>query len=295
MELTQELIEANGLTDEQVSAITAYGKDQIANVQKEFEGKANENAEGILTGVAKSIREKFGVDIQREQGQKYADYLQQVSEATVTSKQSEIEKIKADYEEKIKSVKGAEALKSEYDKLQSDLEEVKKKYADYDEIKAKAENADKYSQELSGLKLEVAFTNVKPNFPETANKFEVDAKWKAFKESVLNDYTIELVDGKPMAISKENEYKSKELSELLNADESIQGLLEGRKQGGLNAKDREKEVSIDGIPFKLPANPTSEQRQKAIQNYLLNDKGLKKISPEYAKQYAELNKKILNG
>jgi len=137
---------------------------------------------------------------------------------------------------------------------------------------------------FSGLKLEV-----------TANKFEVDAKWKAFKESVLNEYTSELVDGKPTAISKENEYKSKELSELLNADENIQGLLEGRKQGGLNAKDREKEVSIEGIPFKLPANPTSEQRQKAIQNYLLNDKGLKKISPEYAKQYAELNKKILNG
>lgn len=295
MELSKELIEQHQLSEDVVKAISSYGEEQIANIKKEFEGKANENAEGILTGVAKSIRDKFGVNTEREQGEKYGDYLNRVSQMVVSTKKSEIDKIKSDYEEKIKGVKGAETLRTEYEQLQSKLDEVQKKYADYDEVKAKAQKADEYGQQLSGLKLEVAFNNVKPVFPETANKYEVDAKWKAWKETVLKEYNIELVDGKPMAISKENQYKQKELSELLKSDENIKSLLEKREQGGLNAKEREKELSIEGVPFKLPANPTAKERQDAIKQYLTNDLKLSSASQEYAKKFAELNQQILNG
>ncbi|TNE74995.1 hypothetical protein EP331_00455 [bacterium] len=295
MELTKELIESHQLSDDVVKAISSYGAEQIANVKKEFEGKANTDAEGILTGVAKSIRDKFGVNAEREQGEKYGDYLSRVSQIVVSTKQSEIDKVKSDYEEKIKGVKGAETLRTEYEQLQSKLDEVQKKYADYDEVKAKAQKADEYSEQLSGLKLDQAFTKVRPVFPETANKYEVDAKWKAWKESVLKEYEIELVEGKPMAISKENQYKQKELSELLASDENIKSLLEKREQGGLNAKEREKELSIEGVPFKLPVNPTPQERQDAIKAYLTNDLKLNAASQDYAKKFAELNQKILNG
>lgn len=295
MELTEDLIKAHSLSEEAVKAINTVTSDSEATIKQEFEGKANENAEGILTGVAKSLSNEFNVGIEREQGEKFEPFLARLSDATIKGKELELNTARIEYEEKTKNFKGAESVQKEYDSLKSRLDDIQKKHADYDDIKKEAANAKGYSEELSGLKLEVAFGNLKPAFPETANAFEVDAKWNAFKEGVLKEYDIEIVDGKPVAINKENQYKTKQLSELLEADGSIQSLKEGRKQGGLDSQNREKELSIEGVPFKLNANATSEERGDAVRNYLLNDKKLNKLSPEYAKEYAELSDKIRKG
>lgn len=293
-QLNEDFIKDNNLTEEQVKAVSGYVTgDYLPTVKKEWDGKANENAEGIIGGAVKSIQKQFGIELEREQGEKVADYLARFSTQVVSSKQDEIEKIKADYQEKIKGVKGTEALKEEYDKMKEQLDEVKQKYADYDELKEKAVKADEYGQQLSGLKLEVAFNGVKPNFPDTVNPYEAKAKWEEFKKGVLDKYNIELVDGIPMAIDKENEYKTVKLSELLSKDETIQELLVGRQQGGTGAKPTGLK-DVDGVPFKVPENADAKTRSKLIAEHLAT-LGIGKMHDDYSAKFKELNEKIMLG
>ena len=75
------------------------------------------------------------------------------------------------------------------------MDSALQKYADYDDLKAKAEKADGYEKELSGLKLDVAFGKVKPTFPDTVNSYEAKYKWEEFTKKVLADNEIQIVDG----------------------------------------------------------------------------------------------------
>lgn len=293
-QFNEDFIKDNNLTEEQVKAVSTFVTgDYLPNVQKQWDGKANENAEGIINGAIKSIQKQFGVELEREQGEKAADYLTRFSSQVVSGKQSEIDKIKSDYEEKIKGVKGTEALKEEYDKMKAQLDEVKQKYADYDDLKERASKAEEYGEQLSGLKLEVAFNSVKPNFPQEVNEYEADAKWNAFKKEILSKYTIELVDNVPTAIDKENEYKTVKLSDLLGKDENIQGLLKGRQQEGTGAKAVDLK-QVEGVPFKVPVNADSKTRSKLIKEYLASQ-GIGTMDSKYSEKFAELNKKLLQG
>jgi len=213
MELSKEFIESAGLDENQVKATTEFFSNQLAEAKQEIENQykdtANKNAEGIINGAIEPIVKATG--IQRNEGEKAAEFLTRVGSSYLSDKQAELDKIKSDYEQKIKGVQGSETLAKEYEEMKSKFDEAQKKYANYDEILEKAEKADEYGQQLSGLKLEVSFSKVKPSFPESVNPFEADAKWNNFKKSVLEKNNIELVEGEAIAIDKENTHKTTKL------------------------------------------------------------------------------------
>lgn len=290
MEFSKEFIEQNKLSEDQVKAVSDFGKSHIADLQKQWDGKANENAQGILDGVIGAVAQKTGFKLDRNQGEKHADYLTRYSEAFLQKQKEGIDTLKSEYEQKLKEFKGGDALKSELDKAKSDLDEALKKYADYDELKEKAVKADEYGQQLSGLKLEVAFNKVKPSFPDTVNPYEAKAKWEDFKKTILENYTIEIVDGEPKAIKKDNVYDSKDLADFVKKDETLQALLTGRQQGGTGARTLDGEV-IEGVPFKVPKDADAKTRSKLIKDYLA-EQGIGPAHTQYGTKFAELNKKI---
>lgn len=292
MELEKEFIEKNGLSEDQVKAITEVASATLAEAQKamedKFKGEANTNAENIISGAAALVEKETG--IKRSEGEKYADYLKRSGSEFTKGKSVEIDKLKADYTKKLAEFQGGDALKSELDTTKAKLDEALQKYADYDEVKAKAEKADEYDQQLSGLKLEVAFGKVKPTFPDTVNPFEAKAKWDEFQKGVLEKNTIEIVDGEAVAIDKENKFKQTKLAELVAKDESLSELTKGRQQIGTGAKPVKK-VTIEGVPFEVPEGATTAAKAILIREYLTKN-GTDIMDPTYAQKFAELNAKM---
>lgn len=288
MELTKELIESLNLSEDQVKGVSEYGENIIATTKKEFEGVANKNAEAIISGAASKTEQLTG--IKRTDGEKIGDYLNRVGGDFLQSKQSELDQIKSDYEEKIKGVKDAGTLKAEFENMKAEKDELLKKFADFDSLKEKAEKYEEVNGQLGGLKLEVAFNSVKPSFPDSVNKYEASAKWDEFKKEVLSLYNIELVDGEPMAISKDNQYSKTKLSELLKKNESISSLIVGRQQKGTGGKEL-KDISIDGVPFKLTDKATTAEISKEIKEYLTG-KGISIADTKYSDKFQEIFDKI---
>lgn len=290
MEISKEVAESLNLTEDQIKGVSEFGKGHIAELQKEWDSKANENAQNILNGVVGSLHEKTGFKLDRNQGEKHADYLSRYSSTYLEKQKGEIESLKSDYETKLKEFKGGDALKSELDAAKSKMDEALKKYADYDEVKAKAEKADNYEQELSGLKLQVAFNSNKPSFPDTVNTYEAKAKWDEFQKKVLDENIIEIVDGEAMAVSKDNKYKTAKLSDIIAKDEIIQGLVQGRQQKGTGGKPIDNE-KLEGVPFEVPKDADSATKSKLIRDYLATE-GIKPTDSQYSKKFSELNAKI---
>lgn len=287
--ITEEVRTSLGLTDDHIAGLTPLFNNHIAEVKKGYDQTAHQNAEGILNGAAQKIAEV--TKVARNQGEKVADYILRANGEYNSSLKSDLEKAKSDYEQKLKDFKGDDATKAELDKAKADLDEAKKKLADFDVLKDKADKYEEATQILSKLKLDVAFQKVKPSFPETANPFEVKARWEDFEKNVLDKYIIELVEGEPIAIDKENEHKRSSLKELVEKDEEITKLTQGRAQGGTGAKPGEK-LKIEGVPFEVPKNATTEERSKLIQEYLAT-KGINKVSPNYATEFSKYNNLIL--
>jgi len=293
MEFTQDELTELGLTEENAPKVSAYLADKIAVTKKEYDGLANENAEGILNGVLKSAKDKLGVSIDREQGEKYADYLLRVSDSYFGSTKSQLASKQKEIDDKLKNFKGDNESKLKLQQLEDEKDSLLQKVADYDSVKEKAEKFEPLQSEYSKMKLEVAFNGVKPIFPKEANIYEVNAKWGEFKSGILNDYEIELVEGTAMAISKENKHKQVKLADLVGKDETLSKLVLGRQQSGVNAREINS-VEIDGVPFKVPENADSAVRTQVIKDYLLNVKKLNPTSSEYSKQFSDLNKKIVS-
>lgn len=291
--ISQEEITALGLTPEQVTGLTPKYNDHIATLKQGWDGTANANAENILSGAAKYVQTKLGVTEDRQQGEKYGDYLARLADKSIETKQSDVNRLKSDYEQKLKDFKGDDATKAELDSAKSELDKAKQILANYDEIKGKADKFDETNEKLNGLKLEVAFSNVKPNFPDTTNSYEVAAKWNEFKESILSKYTIELVEGVPTAIDKENQYKQVKLSELVASDKEIEVLVKGRQQAGTGAKTAGKNIAIEGVNFDVPesAKKDTQERAKIIREQLAKE-NIAPTSKEYSTKFAEYNKKI---
>jgi hypothetical protein len=182
-----------------------------------------------------------------------------------------------------------DAIKKQYE---SEKDELLKKYADYDELKEKAGKADEYGQKLSGLKLQVAYQSVKPSFPDTVNAYEAKAKWEDFMKTTNEKYDIELDENnEAVYVDKENKYKTGKLADLVKADETISELAKGRAQGGTGGKTVDKQ-KLDGIPFAIEMDATTEQISKTIKEYLTTEEKLDFISQAYAKRFAELTKKV---
>ena len=92
MEFTQEFITENGLSEEQVAAVTGhFTSDVIPTLKKEYDGVANTNAEGILTGASNYAKEKLGFDLDRDKGEKVGDYLKRALDSKFSSTQSALD------------------------------------------------------------------------------------------------------------------------------------------------------------------------------------------------------------
>lgn len=290
--ITEELAKELNLTQEQVTAINPKIEDHISTQKKEWDGKANTDAENIISGAAEAVAKKFGFEEKRAPAEKAAEYFTRVSEKAFSAQKTKVETLKAEYAQKLKDFKGDEATKAELDKAKADLDSAKQKLADYDTLSDKASKYETLSEQYSSMKLEVAFSNVKPSFPETVNKYEADAKWNEFKKSILDKNNIELVDGVPMAIDKENQYKQLKLSDLVSGDANLSELLKGRHQGGTGTNPAN--VKVEGLDFEVPetAKTNSAERTKIIQEQLAKE-GIGKTSLDYSEKFAEYNKKIL--
>lgn len=293
MELNQELIEKHGLSEDAVKDIVSFGAEFVANeknaLSEALKGEATKNAERILDGAASKIAELTGV--KRGEGQKIADYITDASNKFLQSKQSKLDELKAEYEQKVKSAGGADLdkIKAEY---QADKDELLKKYADYDELKEKATKADTYSQKLTEMQKQVAYGKVKPNFPESVNIYEAKAKWADFIKGVEEKYNIELDENNdPLYIAKDNKFKTGKLSDLVENDPIIKELAQGRQQVGLGTKPKE-ENTIDGVPFTIQKGADKAAIQKKVRDYLTTEEKLDFTSKEYSKRFNELYTKI---
>jgi len=288
LQFTEDFVKDNGFTKEQVTAVkshieTAY----IPELKKGWDGKANENAEGILTGAAKYAREKFGLNLDRDQGEKWGDYFGRLSDVGFESSKSKLAEKQSELDEKLKNFKGGDEYKLQVDKLQGELNNYKQQVAELEPLKGYDEKYKTANEQLSTMKREVAYGSVKPNFPDTVNKYEADAKWSEFKKGIEEKYSLEYVDGVAVAVDKENTYKQVKLSELVSNDESMKSLLEGRQQGGTGAGAID-QLDIADVPFKVKKDATGEELSKTINEYLQNTKKLSKTDPDYANQFTKL-------
>jgi hypothetical protein len=288
MELSNEFIEKNQLTPEQVTAISGEVK---TYVNTELGTKVHEHAENTLSKVWESVNKVTGIE--RDKGEKYADALQRASGLYFEGKTSELDRKIQDYDEKIKNTKGDETLKGELQKAKEDLEKLKGIATEHEEWK-KSDYKSKYEETLGKLtKTEQrnAFAKVVPGRPESVNKFEWDARIKEWQTKVLEDHDIKFDEtDTAWAVDKKDDWKKTKLEELYKENTELQELAKGRDQKGLGSKD--KKITIEGVPFEVPENATPQERQKAIKEYLASQ-NISITSNEYSKKFTELNAKIL--
>lgn len=293
MEFQEEFIKTNELNEAQMTAINKVVNDNEAVLQKEWEGKANENAEGILHGATKAVEEKTG--IKHENGQKIADYLKIASDGFLSGGKATLERSQKELDEKIKNAGTDEVLKSELITAKDKIEGLQKIEAEHAEwVKGDFKNLfEKSSGELGNMKKQVAFGNVKPKFADGVNEYEAATKWNNFKSATIEKYDIHLDENnEPHYADKENKYKTGKLSDLVKEDQEIQELVKGREQKGAGAGHKPG-VKIEGLPFTVPENATPTERQKAIKDYLTGNLKLAPLSQEYTDKYSEYNNKIL--
>lgn len=292
MELNKEFIEQHKLDEAQVGAITKHFSESVLpDLQKEWDGKANENAEGILAGAVRYATEKSGVKLEREQGEKWGDYLNRFSDFALGDQKQSLADKQAEIDEKLKNFKGGDEYKQQLETLQGEKDALLQQVAELDKLKGVDEKYKTASEQLSGLKLEVAFNGIKPNFPDEVNKYEASAKWNEFKKGILEKYDLEIVDGEAIAVDKENQYKQTKLSDLLDQDTEIKELLKGRQQGGTGATAKDL-IDIEGLPFKVPKEATSEEKSALLREHLTKTLG-SAVHPEYAAKFQELFSKML--
>lgn len=290
MALSEQFIQENSLTPEQVAKIDGfYSTEVIPELKKGWDGKANKDAEGILTGAAKYAAEKLGVTVEREQGEKYADYFQRISDLSMKSKLDAFSQKETDLENKIKNFKGSDELKSQLEQIKNKNDDLLKKIATLEPLEGFDTKYKTAQEELDQLKLSIGFDRVKPSFPESVNKYESAAKWSEFKNSVLQGHNIEITENIAYAIDKENPHKKVKLSELVDKDSTIQDLLKGRQQTGNGALSVNPK-KVDGIPFDVPVGLTNEQQSKLVAEHL--EKTIGKFHNDYSNQFRELLSKV---
>lgn len=300
MEISKELAEQIQLNETQIKAIQDASNNFEAELKKNWDGKANTDAENILSDVAKKVETMTG--IKKEQGVKYADYLTLASENYLKGQKADLDRLKLDLEEKIKSGNGDELTKKELDKVKKELDQNKIDLNKYKEKAAKFEEWEKEDykgkyestlQTLTATSEKIAFQSVKPSFPETVNSYEASAKWKEFIDGVKTEYRIVEENEKYYAIDKENEHKKVLLSSLVEKDKNIQELTKGRSLTGLGSKDKtSQQKNIEGIPFKIEEGATNADIAKSVKDYLTIELKMSVTSSEYAKKYAEFYNKI---
>jgi hypothetical protein len=295
MELSKEIIEANNLTEDQVSAINGFGQTQIdtliADTKKEYDGKANANAEAILNSVADEYSKITGVT--RNDKEKFNDFFNRSNGDYLSKQKTALETAKTEYDEKVSNFKGDSATAEALRQAKETLDSLQQKTADYDSLKEMADKYDPLLENFNTLKIGQSFSLVKPSFAEGVNQYEAAAKWGEFQKEVLSKYNIEIVDGEPMAIDKENQYKTEKLKDLVANEESLTALVKGRQQSGPGSVQTKK-VTVEGLPFDIPedAKTNAKARRDAIATHLTTQ-NMSPASQEWAAKFKEYNDKIM--
>jgi len=291
MELTDEIIKAQGFSEEQVAAINGYVapllSDTIANTKKEYDGIANTQAEGIINGAIKATQDKNGVTLERMQGEKLGDWQARYSVLLNESKQSDLDAKRLEYEDKVKNFKGDPEVAKQILDLKDKLDGLQKKEAEYDTLLGSGVQ-DKYialKEKIAAQDKQLAFSSVKPTFSQDANEFEVNAKWDAFKSEVLTKYDIVLVEGEAIAVDKDNEHKTVKLKDLVVNNNVLTELTKGRQQDGIDATSTDRK-EVEGVPFKVPTNGDSGDLTKAVQEQLAKE-GINKLDTKYTEKFKE--------
>lgn len=287
-EMSTEDAQELGLDEAQMAKITEKVTNFTAELKKNYDGKAHQNAQGILDGAARSVQELTGVE--REQGEKIADFIKRASGDHVSTLKTELESAKGEYLEKLKNTKGNEGLSAELDGLKQKYDEAKQKLANFEEVSEKAGKYDTLQTEYNTMTEQVAFTNAKPSFPESVNPYEAKAKWAEFESSLKEGNHIKLIDGEGWAIDKDNEHKRTKISELVAKDEGIQAMLTGRQQTGTGATPKDI-LKVEGVPFDIPKGADKATIGKLIREHLSKE-GVPVHDPSYSEKFSTLFSKI---
>ncbi len=297
MELSKELIESQGFSEDQVKAINKFGGDHVADIKlgydKEYLFTAKTNAQKIIGSAAAGVEKSTGYRA-REDGEHLEVYNQAAFDHYSKTTTESLNKAKSDYEEKLKNFKGSEDVQTSLNELKAKYDALQAKEAAFDEVEASGVQ-EKYNTLLSEnetTKIDSAFTGVLPTFPKEVNEYEKVGKWNEFKKSVLNDHDIVKVDKEYFAVDKTNRHKQTKLSELVANDSNIQALLEGRQQEGLGLKP-ENLSKIEGVPFEVPKGADSKVRGSLIRDYLTKE-GIPVADKRYSVKFKELNDKMLS-
>ena len=292
LELTEEFTTEHKLTPEQVTAVLGHANtwhdNQVVELKGTYDGKANENAEGILNGAAGKITELTSVG--RNDGEKVADFMLRAFNGYSTTEKIALTKAKEEYDEKLANFKGDEATAQELSDLREKFDKLQEKTANYDDLIGFEEKYNTLSTEHLTMKERVVFGNEKPNFPDTVDEYRAKAKWNEFMDRVKKDYDVEFVDGESMCINKENKHKIVKLKDLVAGDEEITKLLAGRQQNGANGQPVNK-AKIDGIPFDVPQDMSSAELSKFLTTEI--SKTIPNImSTEFSNKFGEYYNKI---
>lgn len=299
MELTKEVIETHGLSDDQVTALNKFGTDSegilVADAKKGYEGKANEDAEKILHDATTSVAELTGV--KHEDGVKVKDYFGLAFTGHSKSKMDELDVKGKELDAKIVEAQkgGNEVLAKEFTAIKDQLDNMKKKEAEFDRLNEggfEQKYLDK-SKDYDTLTKGQAFLSVRPTFAKDVNTFEATARWEAFMKATDEKYHVKMVDNVAKAIDKENEFKIIDLKDLVGKDAELSKLETGRQVDGPGASQTKK-TRIEGVPFEVSedAKSNNESRTEAIRKYL-SEKGMHPTSAEYTKEFTKLNERIL--
>lgn len=292
MEFSQEQYTEMGLSEESIPKFQDIVNSQEAELKKQWDSKANENAEKILDGVSTSLATKYGLTEQRQQGEKLADYIGRVSPMVVDTalakeKQAMASKL-SELDEKLKKAPTG-ALQGEFDELKSKynaLQEKEAKFAEWEEndYKGKWEEA---TQKLSQQTRDIAFSGVRPSFPDNVNSYEAKGRWSEFVSNVEKAYNIEKgEDGEYVGVDKENPHKVVKLSDLVAKDEALQALTQGRQQKGIGSQQSQGNDTVEGLPFAVSKEMSDSEFSSKLRESL-EAKGLNRMSKEYAAEFAD--------
>lgn len=286
--ITEEIQTELGLTPEQLNGIKPLYEASLAETKKGWDDLANTNSQAILDGAAALVAKQTG--IAKTDGEKLADYFTRSGSEYLKTQQDALEAARTDYETKLKNFKGDEATAAELAKAKEDLDLLMQKTADYDTIKENAEKLTPLQEEHAAMKKRVAWSGVKPSFPEGTNEYEAAAKWAECIANIEKEYNIEFDGEKAVGVNKENKHNIVPLKDLVSKNEDINKLMEGRQQTGINGKQTSP-VKIEGVPFDVPKDADTKQITELIRAQIAKE-GINITSSQSATRFKELLDKI---
>ena len=130
---------------------------------------------------------------------------------------------------------------------------------------------------------------MKPVFPDTVNAYEADAKWKSAVSNIEKEWDVKLVDNVPMAINKENPFKTEKLETLVKKDEELSKLLEGRQQGGTGATEVKQ---YEGVPFPVPVGASLTDLAVLVKQQVISEGIPFMDNKRYPSRFKELMDKV---